>query len=205
MRTRLLICALLLSVCTAAGAQDYKSFSLEVGTGLQPLHMAFAFTDAEKRILARDGQSGAERDYYCPTFSLSEVWRVSGHWEFCLTEGISWQPYDLIQYGTFGTDPNGNPRYDLSNGTVIGLRNSNPFISVYGQARLIWSPKWKVTCYSAVGLGVVMVVAPNFAAAPCPGITPLGLRVGGRHLYGFAEFTLSPIATFGHGGIGWRF
>lgn len=205
MKARILLTGALLIAGSIAGAQDYKSFSLEAGTGLQPLHMTFAPTTREKRALAEKGQSAHEDDSLCPTFSLSEVFRLNGHWELCLTEGISWKNYHLIQYNTFGIDPNGKPRYDLDDRTDLGKKASDPFGTLYVQLRLIWSPKWKVTCYSALGGGVIVSGFSRADLALSPGITPVGIRFGGKHLYGFAEFTLSPIATFGHGGIGWRF
>ena len=206
MRVRIAFIGLLLALGVSAGAQDYRSFSLEAGTGLQPLHMTFAPTKQEQRMLAQSGQMAHEGDSMCPTLSLSEVWRLSGHWELCLTEGLSWKIYDLVQYPAFGTDPNGKTRYD-ANGvyTSLGKKASWPTGTLYAQARVIWSPKWKLTCYSAAGLGLVVASFSPGDISVLPGITPVGLRFGGEHLYGFAEFTISPIATLVHGGIGWRF
>ncbi len=206
MRARIAIIGVLLALGVPAGAQDYKSFSLEAGTGLQPIHMVLAPTKQEQRMLVQQGQMAHEDDSLCPNFSLSEVWRLSGHWEICLTEGISWKNYDLVQYPSFGIDPEGNTRYDAhAEYTSLGRRASWPVGTLYFQARLIWSPKWKVTCYSAAGVGLVVAAFSAGNIAPLPGITPVGLRFGGKHLYGFAEFTLSPIATLGHGGVGLKF
>ena len=55
--------------------------------------------------------------------------------------------------------------------------------------------------YSALGVGLTTATS----LVPLPGITPIAVRFGGEHLYFFAEATLGPIATLGHGGIGWKF
>lgn len=198
MRPRILLVCILLIVSQYAGAQnDYKSFSLEAGTGIQPIRMWFAVSSLEDSLVEK-GQVAKETNSGCPTFSLSEVLRLSGHWELVLSESVSWKYYNLRQYDTFGIDPNGQPRYDLSHSTDLG-RKARPSFALYFQGRLIWSPKWKLTCYSALGLGA------SSTGGPAIGITPVGMRYGGKHLYGFAELTVSPLATLGHGGIGWRF
>ena len=210
MRTRILCAAIMLAASVTAyasvgnGSSEpfRKSFSLELGTGIQPLHMTLAPSTSEKKAFADQGiRLLSNSELSCPVISLTEVWRTRPHWELCLTEGISWKIMDSVQYDSFGTDPSGKPRYDINKSTPAGTRASLPVGSLTFQARFIWSPKWKVTVYSALGAGFTS--ATEFI--PMPLVTPVALRFGGKHFYVFAEATLGPVASFGHGGLGWKF
>lgn len=180
-------------------AQD-RSFSLELGYGYMPIHAQLAPTRQEELALADKGMSIDGADYH-PTVSITQVWRTSRRWELCLTEGFSWCIFPVKRYDTFGVDPNGKPRYNLKSGVPGGYRWSLPAVSATFQARFIWSPDWAVKLYSAVGVGL----STHTIYYPLPSITPIALRFGNGHFYGFAEATLGPIATFGQGGIGWKF
>lgn len=200
--------ALLLASGVPAAAADgdgvpfRKCFSLELGTGIQPLHMTLAPSHNEERALAQKGQAfNKGDDYFCPILSLSEVWRFAPHWEFCLTEGIGWKHMPVIQYDTFGVGPSGEPRYDLSKGSPAGWKATRPIGSLTAHARFIWSPKWAVTVYSALGVGLTT----STYYIPLPSVTPIALRIGKKHFYGFAEVSLGPVATIAHGGFGWKF
>lgn len=200
MKTHILVVAALLAWGSAAYAYDGR-FSIEVGTGLQPLHMTLAPTHAEEMALAELGQLALDSGSFCPVISLTGVWSLSPHWELCATGGISWKHFEYMQYPTFGTGPSGEPRYNLRNGKKAGWKASKPVPSLTAQARFIWSPNWKVTVYSALGLGFTSVTE----IYPMPEITPIALRFGKEHFYTFAEATIGPIATFAHIGFGWRF
>ena len=206
-RVLLLIAVLVVlpAVAFAQGEKDYKGFSLELGTGIQPLHMTLVPTRQEKMALADRGMMDVNSSGLdCPSFSLSEVWRAAYYFEFCLTEGISWKIMNLIQYESFGIDPDGKPRYDVNYyaSSPAGHKASKPVGSLTFQTRVIWTPDFKrAKVYSALGIGF-STVTEQF---PLPLVTPLGLRFGDNHLYGFLEATLSPVASFGHGGIGWKF
>lgn len=200
MKAHILIVAALLAWGTTAYASDGR-FSLEIGTGVQPLHMTASPTYYEKKDLAELGQLALDSGSFCPVLSISGVWGLSPHWELCATGGVSWRHFEYVQYPTFGTGPSGEPRYNLSKGSKAGWKASKPVPSLTAQARFIWSPYWKVTVYSALGLGLTTVT--DFI--PMPEITPIALRFGKDHFYTFAEATIGPIATFGHIGFGWRF
>ncbi len=200
MKAHILVVAALLAWGSAAYAYDGR-FSIEVGTGLQPLHMTLAPTHAEEMALAELGQLALDSGSFCPVISLTGVWSLSPHWELCATGGISWKHFEYMQYPTFGTGPSGEPRYNLRNGKKAGWKASKPVPSLTAQARFIWSPNWKVTVYSALGLGFTSVTE----IYPMPEITPIALRFGKEHFYTFAEATIGPIATFAHIGFGWRF
>lgn len=204
MKRAVLTLALLLSAAASVFADEpekVRSFSLELGVGAMPLHMYLVFPASAERELADLGQRSGDSKFDVPAISLSEVWRLNGHWEVALTEGVCWRYFDIIQYPEFGIDPDGKPRYDLHKGYSIGAKATPPVVSLTGQLRFIWSPKWKVTAYSAVQIGFTTASY----IIPLPGITPVAVRYGGKHLYGFAEVTLGPVASFAHGGLGWRF
>ncbi|MCR5325581.1 MAG: hypothetical protein K6E37_02390 [Bacteroidales bacterium] len=214
MRRVVFMLAALLSACTAAYAycdepdsvSFKKSFSLELGSGQGPLHVTGSLGPGGREAMAEAGQIDVESGSFFPLISVTEAWRVSPHWELCLTESISWRMFQVKQYDTFGIDPDGKPRYDTTSGQIIGWKSSIPYGAVTFQARVIWSPKWKVTAYSAMSVGLTSAAwLIGVIPLPIPGITPVGLRYGGEHFYCFAEATLGPIATFGHGGLGWRF
>ena len=181
-----------------------KRFSLELGAGPGPLHMLVpdvSPTWAQKRALAQEGLEANDYDALYPAFSLSGVWRYAYRWELALTGGISWSHYKVTRYEQFGVDPQGQPRYDLTQGSPAGWRNSSPVGSLTCQWRVFWNPAWTVQPYSAFGFGF----STASSIIPLPSLTPVGLRYGGDHFYFFAETPLNPVALFLHVGAGYRF
>lgn len=210
MSTRfLLVSAFLLLVSAAAFAQGEvgqpfaKSYSIEIGTGIRPLQMMFGPTRAARELLAPKGQDVDTQGEYFPTLSLTGVLRLRPDTELTLTAGTSWYHHKVIQYPIFGTDPYGNPRYDLTKGTPAGWMNSIYSYSATFQWRHLWNPDRAFVLYTALGAGATYTSSSHFF--PLLSITPIAARYGGKHIYGFAELTLGPIATLAHGGLGWRF
>ena len=205
MKVRLIVIMAFLGIATIAFAQEdplYRGFSLELGTGLQPLHLGFLPSMEVEEALAEKGQDLRERDYPHPTISLSGIWRLTRRGELVVTTGLSWRIDGVIQYEVFGTDPKGRPRYDLSHGSPAGWLDSSYTPTLTVTYRHIWTPDHAVQCYSGGGLGFVPTVAEFI---PIPSVTPIGARFGRRHLYFFADLTLGPAASFIHGGLGWHF
>lgn len=207
MRAGILALALLLGASVAAHAQDgdvmspaWKSFSIEAGVGLMPLHMTESPSRDEEEAFAQLGQ-GISHNGTAPSFSLSAVWRTNRIIEMVLTGGVASRPLEIKQYDTFGIDPSGKPRYNLYKGYIAGTVLAKPVFSLCGQVRFRWLNNPSLTLYSGVGLGLTTVTA----FVPMPDITPIAMRLGGRHFYFFGETTLGPRATFVHGGLGWRF
>lgn len=211
MRARfLIITCLCLASAFSAGAQQQqsaypqfqKSYSIELGTGIQPFYMNSwtAPSGLVKDRLAAKGQRPAS-PYYFPVLSLTGVMRISRRSEHILTFGSTWCHHQVMQYAeSGGVDPEGKPRYNTAEkGTLVGWMESSPQFSLTWQWRHLWTPDRKVVLYTGVGLGLCMEFVP------VPDVTPIGLRFGGTHLYGFAELTLGPVATLAHGGLGWRF
>ena len=56
-----------------------------------------------------------------PALSLSAVWKTARRWEMVLTGGISWCHHKVIQYGTFGIDPQG--AFVVKDTTLADLRD----------------------------------------------------------------------------------
>lgn len=208
MKLRLLLAAAtLLGAIGSASAQEPesfgKSYSVEVSTGIPPLHMlAFAPTWAEEHALAQKGQEVNSEGGFIPVINVTGVLRPRLKTEFTLTAGTCWYHHRLTQYSTFGTDPEGKDRYDLKDGRPAGWTNSNRSYSLTFQWRHLWNPGKAFTMYTALGAGLVYF---DGDCVPLPSLTPIAFRYGGRHFYAFTELTLGTMASLVQGGLGWRF
>lgn len=204
MRTHVLTAVLFLLPFLAPARESLPlkgNFSLELGTGYQPLHMTLSPSRDVERALAEKGQRADTGSAYDPVISLSGVWHAYPRTEFALTAGISWCHHPLIQYEAFGIDPDGKPRYDTTTGKRIGWKDSTPIASLTLRYRHLWNPDGALVAYSGLGAGFV----PQTGIPLLPEVTPIGVRFGGRHFYFFLECTMGPVASLGHGGLGWRF
>lgn len=201
MRRFLPLFLVFLATVSAHGQDFRKSFSLEVGAAPGPLHMQAGPSWKEMKDLAEQGQEASTYDIIPPAVSLSAVWRTGYRWETLVTGSFSWIHAPVTQYETFGIDPQGKPRYDLTKGAPAGWKNLFPTGSLTVQWRVFWNPEWKVQPYSGFGAGLSMATE----WVPLPSMVPVGVRFGRGHLYGFLETGFTPFASFGHGGLGWRF
>lgn len=201
MKARLFLCSMLLFASFASFAQEEKSFSLELGTGFAPIHSLLDGARSMKGTLTSEGQTVSL--IYSPTFALSGVWRINSRSEWLVTGGVTWDYYNVLQYGTFGIDPDGNPRYDLSSEALpAGRKNGDLSASITIRYRRIWNPEKPCSVYSGAGLGYVYF---QKEVAPAPEITLIGVKYSWTHFQLFLENTYGPHATLLHGGIGWRF
>ena len=206
---KLILAAILLPLAfnTAAGQEDVpfkKEYSIEISTGIPPLHSNLSPDWAYEDALAKQGQTMTTSDAKYPTFDITGVLRTSHHHEFTLSAGVSWCHHKVFQHSIFGIDPNGDPRYNVNDKSLIGWQNTPPVFSVTAQWRYLWNPEDKVYLYSGVGLGYI---SNQFDALylPLPSVTPVAIRIKGKHIYGFAEIMVGTLATLVHGGLGWRF
>ncbi|MBO6169770.1 MAG: hypothetical protein J6O51_07335 [Bacteroidales bacterium] len=198
--------ALLVIACVLVSAPSFsqvrtwrKSFSIELGSGIKPLHMTMSPSRDVRYKLGEEGKAVDMSRAYYPVITVTGAWRFREHSELALTGEASWSHHKVIQYGIFGTDPEGKPRYDLNNSTPAGWKNSTLIPSLTFRYRYLWNPYAKVVAYSGVGVGFI----PTFF--PIPEILPIAARYGGNHFYGFAELTMGPVASYVHLGLGWRF
>jgi len=210
-RKPFLLLAILLGTGLFVRAQeraDYsrRNWSLEMGVGIIPYHMAMIPTRAIKEELAQYGQQpGKIINPYGPAFSISGAYRLRRWTEFRFSVGASWRFYELTQYSVFGTDPDGKPRYDLSDSHYLKTTNASVF-SFTLQCFHIWNPGRTAELYSGGGLGFIAGKEnPLTAPIPLPELTPIGVRLGRGLFYGFMELTIGPIASLVHGGLGCRF
>ena len=208
MRRILIVALALLAGSFAAFGQEdtfRKTFSLELGVGPGPLHMMFPGVSPNydtETAWAEQGRRADKTTGYHPAFTLSGAIRTWDRWETVVTAGISWYRSRLVQYEAFGIDPQGKPRYDLTKETPVGgWVDSSPVASLTVQERVFWNPRWKVQMYSAFGLG--LTTSSNLV--PIPSLMPVCIRLGGRHLYCYAETGFSPFASYLHGGLGFKF
>ena len=182
-----------------------KSFSLEVGVGLNPLHMAFFPRRSEEEAMAERGQEYSSKSLNLPAFSLSAVWYTQERDEWVVSLGISRARYNVTQYSRFGWDPQGNPRYNLNEGVTIGPVSTPVVPTLNVLYRAFWNSNPTVTFYSAFGGGLIYMGSGKPALIPLPALTPVGMRAGGKHLYFYLETGLTPLSSLVHGGLGWRF
>ena len=205
MKVRIIAAAALLFLSFAALAQEQeefaKTFSVEVGTGISPLYMIDTPSRSVQKRLAQKNLVAIDEDCFHPVLTLTGVFRTNLKSEFTITAGTSWNHNKLIECPVFGVDPFGQPRLNIEEGTPAGTLESSPEFSILFQYRHLWNPQNALVCYSGIGAG--FSTAMGFC--PIPSFTPLALRLGGEHIYGFVECTVSILATFVHGGIGWRF
>lgn len=205
---RKLFLALFLCISAAAYAQEepfQKSFSVELGGGFGPLHMNFPGacpTSLETNTYAKEGKSLSCNNILFPEVALGAAWRISRKWELSWVVGISWAEYTVRTYEQFGIDPYGEPRYDSSRTIETYKMLSKPYFNSTLQGRRIWNPEGKVQAYTGLGLGIAVV---GKEWAPFPALTPIGIRYGGEHLYGFLEIPFTTNSSLLHGGLGWRF
>ena len=209
MKPRLLALASLMLLGVSAFAQEDDDppfspyFTLEIDTGMAPIH-----TLSNVALVKRDlslSENGQAREYdgaWCPNLSLSAAWHSELRWEWVVTAGLSWVHHQMIQYDTFGIDPEGRNRYDTGSYHNIGWKDSDFAAAVFFQARRFWNPTQKVKLYSAFGLGIV---TDADGLAPLPSLTPIAVRFGTGPLKFFIENTFSPAATLVNLGLGWTF
>lgn len=207
MRTRVCIAVFLLLPFLAA-AQElpfHKRFSVELGTGYQPLHMTLSPSRAVEDALEQKGQAVVKQGAFYPVISVSGIWRTGQRTELGLAAGFSWCHHEVVQYDSFGVDPDGNPRYDLTHSTPAGWKDSTPIPSLTFRYRHLWNPDRGLVFYSGAGLGLIPATGSDIPVVPLPELTPIGARIAGRHFYFFLECTMGPVASVGHGGFGWLF
>ena len=201
MKLRLATIAVLLFATVTAFAQEWR---LEIGTGMQPIHMGWTGVSPSSILKSRltdKGQYINTNVGFYPNAFISGVCRYSRRWEMVLTAEVSWSHHRLMQFAQFGIDPNGKPRFDRSKSSDLGWKDSSPIASGTLQWRYLWIPDGVVNLYSGFGLGF----SGGTDIYPVPSVTPLGIRAGGKHIYGFIEAPFGPYASFVAGGLGWSF
>jgi len=215
MKARFLTLLFLSALGVASHAQEVddlpepfqQTFSLEFSAGLAPIHTIVHSNNLYwDEDFARQGLRPRTDGAWTPGLSLSAVWHTSLRWEFTLTAGFSWCIHRMDRFESFGMDPQGNPRYDLTRPIPDGWRQSIPAFAFFGQVRRLWNPTRKVKFYSAFGFGLTTdgeMIGSEFA--PVPSITPIAVRFGTGHLTWFIENTYSPAATLAQAGLGWTF
>ena len=208
MKARSLALAVLVFLGSTAYAQETEApflpyFSLELGTGMAPIHTLVNLLGMRNdSALADQGLTSVSAGAWAPSFSLSAAWHSALRWEFVVTGGLSWCHYRVNRYGTFGVDPQGKPRYDLNTPEPAGWKNSDRAYALFFQARRFWNPTQKVKLYSAAGFGAYL---DGSTIRPVPSLTPIAVRFGTGPLKFSVEHTFSPAATALQLCLGWTF
>lgn len=208
MRNPILAALMVLVAVNTAAAQDYvtfrKEYSIEVSTGIPPLHTNLSTSRSYEEALAKQGQTMTTDGAQYPSFDITGVLRSANHHEFTLTAGVIWVHHKVYQHSSFGVDPHGNPRYNINDSSFSGWANTPPVFSATVQWRYLWNPEDKVYLYSGLGLGYISNQFDSLLL-PLPTVVPVAIRIKGDHIYGFAELMVGTLATLAHGGLGWRF
>ena len=103
MRARAYIAAaVLLAAAISVSAQEKDTssdtkYSVEIGTGLQPLHTNLANGWSYKKELAETGQGIDSKGSFCPVADLTAVIRTRPRTEFTLSAGVSWYHHRVIR------------------------------------------------------------------------------------------------------------
>ena len=210
MKTRFLTLVTLLFLGVTAHAQEAEEyvvpfqpyFTVELGTGIAPIHTLLKESSLSYNHEIADKGLGPQGKSWSPAFSLSFAWHPYLKWEFALTGGVSWCHYKVVQYDTFGVDPQGRPRYDLDKPLYPFWTDSYFSGALFVQARRFWNPTQKVKLYTAAGFGAY-VQGKEIQAVPS--LTPIAVRFGTGHFKFFIENTLSPVASLWHMGVGLSF
>lgn len=181
---------------------------MEAETGIAPLHILLLYRfGSDSGYIADDG-TAPERSRFFPSFALTASLRTSRRSEFALTAGLSWSHYRTVRYDSFGFDPDGKPRFDLRSASPGGWRDSSLYPTLTLRYRFVYNPDAKVNLYSGVGLGLLLGPLvpgePSFVTG-VPELTPLAVRFGGEHFYGFVEMGFSPVSSLLGAGVGWHF
>lgn len=189
---------LLLALTLPAHAQEWgEGFSIQVGTGLgRTLTTVLYEVESEYESKGQDLTIGN----FSPTFTVSGVFEIQELTEIVLRAGISRYTRRIDQYGVFGTDPYGRPRYDIKGVPVKSWKKNVVVPSTTVLLRLLWGGGSFFESYSEIGFGISFVDGVKFV----PAVTPFAFRAGGEHLYFFVENTYSPDALFLHIGLGWH-
>ena len=198
----------LLCLSLAAYAQEREApvfrnrFTIEFSSGLPIIQSLNVNTRHLEKQLAMEGIRIDKGGALHPLINLTGALLVSPRCELALTGGIYWYLHRITQFEAFGIDPQGNPRFDLNKPHPAGWRNSTPVGSLTFQVRWIWNPGESCAIYSAAGAGIL---TEGTKVVPLPSITPVGVRLGGEHFFGFFETTLGSVATLFQAGLGWTF
>ena len=191
-------CLTIVLLCLSLGAyaQEREApvfrnrFTIEFSSGLPIIQSLNVNTRHLEKQLAMEGIRIDKGGALHPLINLTGALLVSPRCELALTGGIYWYLHRITQFEAFGIDPKGNPRFD----TPVG--------SLTFQVRWIWNPGESCAIYSAAGAGIL---TEGTKIVPLPSITPVGVRLGGEHFFGFFETTLGSVATLFQAGLGWTF
>lgn len=206
----LCLIALGLSIPCALRAQQFDPahrHAIEITTGPAPLRELVRSASSLNGQLGRDlymkGQRGSQECH--PSINIAYTCALNERWDLHLTVNFSTTFYTVKQYAIVedgGPNPPAYPVIDEAAGPINSLRaNTGLSWAVMVDARWKWLRRDAFTLYSALGVGVSFG-QPKYLS---PYISPIGIRVGRKHVYGLAELNISSAATFALAGIGYRF
>jgi len=158
--------------------------AIEITSGIPPLRSWLMMPGLDARMTNRQSVQDECR------------WAVNAGYAYALNE--RWEINAILNYTS--------SKYTLvqkaESGETVSLdkRKAETF-SLMADVRWKWVRGENHSFYSALGIGVP--IAPHTIVTPY--ITPVGFRIGGKHLYGLVELNLSSAATYFLAGVGCRF
>lgn len=202
--------ALCLLTSGALRAQQFDPahrHAIEITTGPAPLRELVRSASSLDGQLGRDlytkGQRGSQECH--PSINIAYTCALNERWDLHLMANFSTTFYTVKQYAIVGEgslNPPVYPAIDEAAGPIDTWRaNTGLSWAVMVDARWKWLRRDAFTLYSALGVGVSFGQPKQLS----PYVSPIGIRVGRKHVYGLAELNISSAATFALAGIGFRF
>ena len=180
--------------------------SIEITSGQAPLRATMFGPDNFDSSLSweYDQRGQAASVDWCPSINLAYAFAIDERWELHVIANYSLMRCSVRQYPAMENVgmTTGEKQWDWHAKPVsVWKENIKESVAVMVDLRWKWFRWENGALYSALGAGLPIVENP----VPTPYITPIGVRIGGKHVYGLAELNLSSAATLGLAGIGIRF
>lgn len=190
---------------TGAAAQHFDPehrHAIEISSGLAPIR-AQAFGPDNPNgsgYWERSDKGQNVSNIFCPSINIAYTYAYGERLDIHVIANITSQIYTVNQYPA-STQP--NVKYDFKANPISRWRAmSGPSVAVMTDVRWKWYRSDVVRLYSSLGLGFVVGMFPPI---PFPYISPIGINVGGNHVYGVFELNLSSASSGLLAGIGFRF
>ncbi len=196
---RFLLLTALLVICVCASAQEKRQRALEITTGYPSLIFSADYPWTQGQVDLRE--EGFEvKEHFQPCLNIGYTFTKKKRWETNIILNLHLTISDYMKYPMVSEgDEFTNSRYNWDAEPTLDHRDTELWGALAITFRYKWIAKENVNLYSAFGLGVSM----GFPI-PLPYLAPLGIKFGKGKVYGLVELNVSPISTFGMGGIGIR-
>ena len=196
----LLLCAL---PCSAQQFDPEHRHSIEISSGIPPFH---GFLLSGGSTSYRMGSGISTKEIVRPSLNLGYTYSINEKWDFNFVLNAVALFYKQYQYPAAKVTMEDGyvvDSYDWNAEPAFVGTQSKWWVSYNADFRWKWYRTDALRLYTAFGLGYV----PGFPyfTPVLPYLAPIGINFGAKHLYGVAEFNVSPAATLLLIGAGYRF